>query len=311
MKRHLHLNWAVRTDQIFTLNLDPKFDPFTQVKNRFNVNFDRHTFAGGEPHIGLNIAEVPDNAVLYISQRYNEVRNIFDILMVADAARRLGFVELHLVLPSFPAARQDRVCNDGEALTVKLFADLINGCNFASVHILSPHSEVTPALLDNVVVYDEHKYVEQMLIDTCPKETTINIVCPDAGAGKRVQSVVKYLAERFPQNRINLIRCEKVRDVKTGVLLEFFVQADDLGGHPTFIVDDILCMGGTFKGLGEILKTRNAGPLYLFVSHCDCKEGIQKMVEYFDGVYTTNSKYNWDDYCYTMDGKVKAYKFTL
>jgi len=311
MKKQLHLNWNIRTDQIFTLNLDAKFDPFTDIKNRYDVDFDRFSFAGGEPHLKLNINEVPDNAELYISQRFNDVRNIFDILMSVDAARRLGFQKLHLVLPAFPAARQDRVCNEGEALTVKLFTDLVNGCNFASVHILSPHSEVTPALLNNVVVHNEHDYVQRMIADSCPKEDTINIVCPDAGAGKRVGSVVKFLSERFPQNRINLIRCEKVRDVKTGELLEFSVAADNLGGHPTYIIDDILCMGGTFRGLGEILKTKNCGRLYLFVSHCDCVAGVQKMIEFFDGVYTTNSKGNWDDYSYTMDCKVKAYKFTL
>jgi phosphoribosylpyrophosphate synthetase len=127
-----------------------------------------------------------------------------------------------------------------------------------------------------------------------------NVVCPDAGAGKRVEKIVQTLIKTFPHVEFNLIRCEKVRDVATGQLKEFFVQANDLNKYPTMIIDDILCLGGTFVGLGEVLKKKNCGRLYLYTSHCDCIEGIGNMTKFFDRVYTTNSKKNWDEFEYEI-----------
>lgn len=79
------------------------------------------------------------------------------------------------------------------------------------------------------------------------------------------------------------------------------------GGHPTMIIDDIVCGGNTFKGLGDILKTRNCGKLVLFVTHADYVHGLQSMVEYFDHIYVTNSKQNWDNYTYTFDNRLTCF----
>jgi ribose-phosphate pyrophosphokinase len=201
----------------------------------------------------------------------------------------------------------------GEPLTVKIFADMINSCGFDAVHILSPHSEVTPALLNNVVVHDECELVEEMLRKWITRSisATVNLVCPDAGAGKRVGKVATYLAKRFPQNTINLIRCEKVRDVRDGSLKEFFVQADDLGGHPTLIIDDIVAYGGTFLGLADKLRERNCGDLGIFVSHADCETGLNNLRIKFDAVVTTDSKRDYAGYGLDNDSIVKIIPFKI
>lgn len=276
----------------YTLNLDREFTPITN--GVIPLEFIIGTFPGGEPN--FRIEDIPSDAEkLIITQRYNSVADLMLIIIATDAARRAGFRDISLVLPYFPAARQDRVCNPGESLTVKVFADLINGCKFSEVRIYSPHSEVTPALLDNVSLIErDEEFLKRIIVDNgfnTYKE--INIVCPDAGAGKRVSKLAKFVATEFPFMKVNLIRCEKVRDVSTGALKEFFVQAEDLGVYPTIICDDIVAYGGTFKGLGDVLRQKNAGDLILFTSHADCVEGLQNMVDYFYKVYTSNSKRDW------------------
>jgi ribose-phosphate pyrophosphokinase len=276
----------------YTLNLDRDFTPITDGVTP--LEFTSGTFPGGEPN--FRILGIPtDVEKLIITQRYNSVADLVLIIIANDAARRAGFKDISLYLPYFPAARQDRVCNPGESLTVKVFADLINSCKFSDVKIYSPHSEVTPALLDNVSIVDYDGDFLKMIIVSNSYDTykEINIVCPDAGAGKRVGKLAKFIAAEFPLMKVNLIRCEKVRDVSTGALKEFFVQADDLGVYPTIICDDIVAYGGTFKGLGDVLRQKHAGDLVLFTSHADCIEGLQNMVDYFHRVYTTNSKRNW------------------
>lgn len=278
--------------RIYTLNLDPAFNPYEDFDT---LTFKNGTFPGGEPN--FRIEEIPEGTEkdLIITQRFNSVADLMLIILATDAARRAGFKDIRLVLPYFPAARQDRVCNPGESLTVKVFADLINGCKFSQVEIYSPHSEVTPALIDNVkLIKRDGGFLSRIIDENRFAEVgAINIVCPDAGAGKRVAELAKFVAHIYQNVTINLIRCEKVRNVATGALKEFFVQANDLGHYPTIICDDIVAYGGTFKGLGEVLRAKNAGPLVLFTSHADCVEGLDNMVEFFDRVYTSNSKRDW------------------
>jgi ribose-phosphate pyrophosphokinase len=284
MSRHHHV-----------INIDPNFKPMSRTFGVIELAINNTVFPGGEPHFFIkNNPPNPDK--LTITHRYQTAADLVLIALAADAAKRLGFKEIDLVLPYFPGARQDRVCNVGEALTVKVFAEMINRCGFATVYIYSPHSEVTPALLDNVVLLDlDHLFLATIIAEN-NYETgdRVNIVCPDAGAGKRVAKLAKYIDSIFPNLIVDLIRCEKVRDIKTGELKEFIVQADDLCGAPSIICDDIVAYGGTFKGLGKELRARGAGDLILFTSHADCIIGLEAMANFFDRVYTSNSKQNWN-----------------
>jgi ribose-phosphate pyrophosphokinase len=305
-----HVQWKATAQYPYVLNLDTEFKPYS---TGVELDFKKFQFKGGERHFQIT-SNVEYISELYITQRYNKIGDLFDIILANDAARRMGFKNISLILPYFPAARQDRVCNEGEPLTIKVFTDMINGCGFDSVTILCPHSEVTPALINNVVVLDELKYVESLvesLVESFKEERHINIVCPDAGAGKRVQKVAQHLSNTFKIKQFNLIRCEKVRDVKDGSIKEFFVDCDDLDGYPTLIVDDINSMGGTFIGLGKKLREKNCGKLMLFTTHADCVDGIQRITENFDHYYTTNSKQDWDKFAYPLSGRFTCLKIKL
>lgn len=303
------MNCPSLTFHPYVLNLSPGFAPMPD--NHDELEFHLSTFPGGEPHFYFK--RTPRAAQdLVITQRYNTVADLMLIIIANDAARRMGFTNIELVLPYFPAARQDRVCNPGEALTVKVFADLINACGFSKVHVYSPHSEVTPAVINNCELINRDEEFLHNIVLACnyQKLKEINIVCPDAGAGKRVSKLAKSVATKWPDLKVNLVRCEKVRDVATGELKEFFVQADDLGFYPTIICDDIVAYGGTFKGLGEVLKKKNAGDLILFTSHADCVEGIEAMTKYFNYFYTSNSKQDWAE-PFGTSGKFTCFNIKL
>jgi ribose-phosphate pyrophosphokinase len=305
MRQHIH--WKAESEFPYILNLDKDFSPY---KDGVGLDHKKFDFKGGEPHFQITtVCEFTAQSNLIITQRYNKIGDLFDIILANDAARRMGFRDIKLILPYFPAARQDRVCNEGEPLTIKVFTDMINGCGFDEVIILCPHSEVTPALINNVTVLDELEYVEKV-ITSCEGERHFNIVCPDAGAGKRVNKIVQHLSNTFKIKQFNLVRCEKIRDVRDGSIKEFFVDADDLEGHPCLITDDITSMGGTFIGLGEKLKEKNCGKLMLFTAHNDCMEGLDKMVNYFDHFYTTNSKRNWGELSF-LPSKVTCFDIKL
>jgi ribose-phosphate pyrophosphokinase len=310
MKQHLHTRWTLKNEETFVLNLDEAFSPFANTSGLFFLTFKKLSFPGGEPHFQITSEVALNNpGDLIITHRVNNAGDFMDIILAVDAARRAGFTNLQLVLPYFPAARQDRVCNAGEPLTVAVFAKLINDCNFSKVFIFTPHSEVTPALLNNVVVVDDHDYATRIVRDMVDADATIkkiNIVCPDAGAGKRVGKIATHLASQFPLIEFEMIRCEKIRDVKDGSLKEFFVQADDLGGNPSIILDDVVAYGGTFLGLADKLIDKNCGKLVIFTAHADCQAGIDNLASKFNLVYTTNSKRD-----YAVADNVKIIPFTI
>ena len=55
------------------------------------------------------------------------------------------------------------------------------------------------------------------------------------------------------------------------------------------IVDDICDGGRTFTGIAKALKNKNAGNIYLAVSHGIFSDGFEKFIGLIDGIFTTNS----------------------
>ena len=148
------------------------------------------------------------------------------------------------------------------------------------VVIFDPHSEVTPALLNNCKVIDNFSFIEQVIQQI---DEEVILISPDGGALKKIYKVSEYLGG------VEVVECSKSRDVKTGKLSGFKVYSDDLRGKSCLIVDDICDGGGTFIGLSEELKNKNAGKQYLAVSHGIFSKGTEVLTEQFDKVFTTDS----------------------
>ena len=276
------------------LNLDKDFNPFGLHLN--DIEFEAFTFKGGEPHIKLKnmISTHKDGNLIKISHRINSFNDLGLLQVAVDALRRVeNVLKLELVLPYFPGARQDRVMVAGEPLTVKVYTDIINSLKFSKVTILDPHSEVTPALLDNVQVIDNHKFVLSVLRDIYPKRNSKPpiLISPDAGSNKKIKDLGVTLS-KF--NVMDIVKCDKTRDVKTGKISGFEVYTDNLKGRDVIIVDDICDGGGTFLGLGKELKKKNAGKMYLVVTHGIFSQGFKQLNKMFEMVYTTDSIKNYD-----------------
>jgi len=255
------------------LNLDSQFQSFGK-----SIEFEAFTFNGGEPHLKIKTA-LSSTEEVTITARIRAFNDLGFILLASDAVRRMGVQKIHLLLPYFPAARQDRVMVTGEPLTVKIYANLINQCQFETVTIVDPHSEVTAAVLDNVQVIDNHRFVEKCL----EQITDYQLISPDGGALKKVYKLSQFLGGK------PVVECSKRRDVNTGNLTGFTVYADDLEGKNCVIVDDICDGGGTFLGLATELKKKNAGDLILIITHGIFSKGLEKLSEHFSKIYATDS----------------------
>lgn len=206
----------------------------------------------------------------------------------ADAVHRDGGVPT-AIIPYLPGARQDRR-RPGEALSAKVYADLINSCGFAKVICVDPHSDVMPALINNCVIVDIDELWRHLgLVEEFSKYD--GFIIPDGGAGKRVGKVSQLCG-------VPTFQAVKHRSLETGQLSGFGCEelpvAPDHEKQPRFLlVDDICDAGGTFMGLAKVLlEEQGVGPdqLDIWVTHgIFSGNRAEKMADFFGKIFCTDS----------------------
>ncbi|HKR42624.1 MAG TPA: ribose-phosphate diphosphokinase [Paraburkholderia sp.] len=242
-------------------------------------------FPGGEMHVTVGV-DVPADELLIVAHLPDSAA-VMTLLMATDALRRAYMdIPVALAMPYVPYARQDRVANAGEALSIKVFCDIINAQRYSRVTIQDPHSDVVAALLERVVIDDPLPALRRAVasVGTCP-----TLVAPDAGARKRVFKLAKAL-------ELDVVFADKTRDTRTGAIAGTKVQ-DDLPDTPLLVVDDICDGGRTFTELADALCERQAAQgidrdLYLYVTHGIFSKGLDPLLTRYAAVFARN---NWTD----------------
>lgn len=261
------------------------------------IPHEKFVFPGGECHI-----KIKDTTGDYFwAHNHKEVTiriaiknsdDLITLFLAHDALKRLNVEKIYALIPYFPYARQDRVMVEGEPMSVKVIANLINSINFASVTVVDPHSDITPALLNNCIVIDNSRFIKQVMVHCnggIPNgdgmDGNINdyhLICPDQGAYKKVYT----LAEKTGYEN-EIIACNKIRDLKTGKIIKYAVPDVDLDGKACLIVDDICDGGYTFTQIAAELKKRNAGKIILAVTHGIFSKGLDVLRQGgIDSIYT-------------------------
>lgn len=234
------------------------------------------TFPGGE--VGVEIQSWSNCDQVERVDLIAHLKNsddIMSLLLVSDAVdRQYKFAKKHLTLNYVPYARQDRVCNEGESLSVSVMAKLINSCGFVKVKISDPHSDVTPAMINNVDIIESYDILKHKDL------SQYYIVAPDAGAYKKAY---KWAQKK---NALGVITANKVRDVRTGNIVSVNVD-QSVAGLKLFVVDDICDGGRTFIELAKCLD--GAECIELFVTHGIFSKGTKVLTDVYDKVYSTNS----------------------
>ena len=268
------------------LNLDPTFSP-GGTSDVLAVVHEVSTFKGGEEHIKISGNLNSDEPVI-ISTRAVNSTNVMRILLAHDALQRLGVKHISLCIWYLPYARQDRVMNPGESLSTKVFANLINSCNFDQVQVLDPHSDVGPALLNNVAIMD---VIYKMFVANCmahvrdllTSTTEIAVISPDSGAYKKIYKTCKGIDYTG-----QIVLCNKARNLATNEI-EALTVIGDVEGKACVIIDDICDGGRTFAELGAQLKEQGAALVYLIVTHGILSYGEEQLKPHIDHMWMTNS----------------------
>ena len=191
--------------------------------------------------------------------RFENNEELVALIYLTKHLRAHGVERIHLEMPYIPNARQDRVKSDEDVFTLKYFSEVINWLGFASVSVLDPHSTVSEALFNNLVIKTPKDNIAKVIEKI--GEGNLVMFYPDEGAMKRYSS----LADK------PFVFGIKKRDWATGQILGLDVSGSTelIPGSRILIVDDICSRGGTFYHGAKRLKKLGAGEIYLYVSHCE------------------------------------------
>lgn len=247
-----------------------------KVKSKYECKSFR--FSGGEIQISVPISFSASDKLTVIANLYSS-DDVMSLLLTVDAIRRMHPRprEIHLRCPYLPYARQDRVMNPGEALSIAVMCRLINSLNFSSVEVWDVHSDVSLALLRNVRNYGPETFVQMIPVS---KPDTV-LVAPDAGAIKKVGKVAQGFG-------FEMVRADKVRSVKDGSIAGTVVYSEHIGSRSFLIVDDICDGGRTFLELAKVLRPLTDGKIILYVTHGIFSKGLEVFDGLIDEIYTAN-----------------------
>jgi len=182
---------------------------FKIINNHWTPKTNLFKMPGGEYHINTeNNAPLCDDQYIMVMGGTSD--DMMALCIFADAVHRDGGNPI-LLLPYLPGARQDRR-QTGEALSSKVYADIINGCNFSSVVCLDPHSDVMPALINNLTIVPLKQVIILALVEQQVYRDYTGIIIPDAGAAKRCFEVSQCL-------ELPTYQAYKHRDMSTGKLI--------------------------------------------------------------------------------------------
>lgn len=218
--------------------------------------------------------------VFDIHARIQSMDDVFELFVLTDAVRRIDYSHvIRLTMPFLPYARQDKVHAAGQSLALKMFCDILNSQRYESVTIWDVHSDVALPLIDRVYNIPQSTFVTRIALQGIGDK--LILVAPDMGATKKTQATAKLTG-------LPMVQAEKVRDPRTGRILETKVYSENVGASSFLMVDDICDGGATFIELAKLLKPLTTGKVYLYVTHGIFARGLHPILRDIDRVFCAN-----------------------
>ena len=98
------------------------------------------TFSDGEFQVSFE-QTVRGNDVYIVQSTFSPVDNLFELLMMIDAAKRASAERIVAVVPYYGFARQDRKDKPRVAIAAKLVADLLSTAGVGRIITMDLHSD--------------------------------------------------------------------------------------------------------------------------------------------------------------------------
>lgn len=183
--------------------------------------------------------------------------NLFELLLMVDAARRASARKIIAVIPYFGFARQDRKDKPRVAIGAKLVANMLMAAGIDRIMTMDLHADQIQGFFEVPV---DHLYGSTIFSPEIDKLNTGNLImaAPDAGGAKRANSYAKRID-------VGLAICHKQRK-KANEVAEMTVIGD-VAGKDVILVDDMCDTAGTLTKAADLFMEKGAKSVRAFCTH--------------------------------------------
>jgi ribose-phosphate pyrophosphokinase len=181
-----------------------------------------------------------------------------ELFVMIDALKRSFARSVHVIMPHFGYARQDRVASPREPISAKVMAELIDAAGADHVVTIHLHSDQTQGFfrfpMDNL-------HTKNLFADYLKKKKFRDpiVVAPDAGAAKEAGRISALL--EFP---LAILTKKRPRFN----VAEVTAIVGDIEGRTCILADDMIDTAGSVCAAHKALIDSGANPdIYLLATH--------------------------------------------
>jgi ribose-phosphate pyrophosphokinase len=195
--------------------------------------------------------------VFIVQSTIPPVENIFELLLMIDAARRASAYKVIAVIPYFGWARQDRKDRPRVPIGAKMVANLLAAAGCDRVMTADLHADQIQGFFDFPV---DHIYASSIFLPYLRdlKLENLSIAAPDMGGAKRANAYSRILG-------CPLIICHKSRE-KANVVGSM-TAIGDVEGRNIVIIDDMIDTAGTITKAADMLIEKGAISVRALATH--------------------------------------------
>src|SRR5947199_6560240 len=209
-------------------------------------------FADGEIFVRID-ENVRGNDVFIVQPTNAPADNIFELLLLIDAARRASAARVTVVMPYYGYSRQDRKDQPRVAIGAKLLANMIVTAGAHRVLGLDFHQHQLQGFFDVPV---DHLYAAPVFVSHYRKKELreLVVVAPDVGSAKmargfakRLNGTLAIIDKRRPQPNVS----------------EVVNVVGEVEGRDCLLTDDMIDTAGTITEAARALKEMGARNIYV------------------------------------------------
>ena len=195
--------------------------------------------------------------VFIVQSTFPPTDNLFELLLMIDAARRASAYKVIAVMPYFGWARQDRKDRPRVSIGAKLVANLLHAAGCDRVMTCDLHADQIQGFFDFPV---DHIYASSVFLPYLRdlKIENLSIASPDMGGAKRANAYSRMLG-------VPMIICHKSRE-KANVVGSM-TAIGDVEGRNVVIIDDMVDTAGTITKCADMLMEKGALSVRAICTH--------------------------------------------
>lgn len=230
-----------------------------QIAKSFGIELGKSNvteFSDGE-FITSYDESVRGSTVFIIQSTFPPTDNLFELLLMIDAAHRASAHQVVAVMPYFGWARQDRKDKPRVAIGAKLVANLLCAAGVDRVMTMDLHADQIQGFFDVPV---DHLYASSIFVPYIKNLNLDNIAiaAPDMGGAKRANAYSRFL-------NASLVICHKNRERANQV--GEMTAIGDVEGKNVIILDDMIDTAGTIAKAADMMMAKGAQSVRAFATH--------------------------------------------